>query len=180
MQHYIFKTLLLNLLIIIFLTISCRSGAQVPENASIPIVEPTMPTSACKNDQYPETAPRFGDNSSMSYTQKSNGLKVLDVKLGEDPSVKSGNIVKVHYTGWLEGGCIFDSSYLRDTPATFPIGSRAVIQGWDEGIPGMKIGGIRRLEIPPNLAYGPMGIPGVIPANTTIIFEVSLLEITEQ
>ena len=177
MHNYIHKTVLFNLLLIIFLLVSCRSGAQVPENASIPIVQPTMPTSACKNDQYPEDAPRLGDNSSMSYKQKSNGLKILDVKLGDPPQVESGNIVTVHYTGWLEGGCIFDSSYLRDTPASFAIGSRAVIQGWDEGIPGMGIGGIRRLEIPPNLAYGPMGIPGVIPPNTTIIFEVNLLEI---
>ena len=181
METQIKKNVLWSLLIIVVLmSLSCRSGAQVPEDVSIPIIEPTMPASACKNDQYPETAPRFGDNSSMTYTQKTSGLKVLDVKLGNDPQVKSGNIVTVNYTGWLDNGCIFDSSYLRNTPASFPIGSQAVIQGWDEGIPGMKIGGIRRLEIPPRLGYGPMGIPGVIPPNTTIIFEVSLLEIQEQ
>ena len=181
METQIKKNVLWSLLIIVALmSLSCRSGAQVPEDVSIPIIEPTMPASACKNDKYPETAPRFGDNSSMSYTQKASGLKVLDIKMGKDPQVKSGNMVTVHYTGWLENGCIFDSSYLRNAPASFPIGTRAVIQGWDEGIPGMRIGGVRRLEIPPHLGYGPMGIPGVIPPNTTIIFEVSLLEIQEQ
>ena len=85
--------------------------------------------------------------------------------------------VIVHYTGWLKDGCIFDSSYIKGKTASFRIGRQKVIKGWDEGIPGMKIGGIRRLEIGSKFAYGEEGIPGTVPENATLIFIVELVDI---
>jgi len=94
---------------------------------------------------------------------------------------KSGDVVKVHYSGWIsEGGqkgAMFDSSLKRGTPFTFELGARNVIAGWDEGVALMKVGEKRRLIIPGNLAYGEQGFPGVIPPNAILIFDVELLEV---
>jgi FKBP-type peptidyl-prolyl cis-trans isomerase len=83
--------------------------------------------------------------------------------------------VKVHYTGWLTTGKKFDSSVDAGTPFEFTIGKGDVIKGWEEGVAGMKVGGKRQLRIPPDLAYGERGYPGVIPANATLIFDIQLL-----
>jgi FKBP-type peptidyl-prolyl cis-trans isomerase len=83
----------------------------------------------------------------------------------------------VNYVGTLQNGQKFDSSYDRGTPFSFRLGVGAVIAGWDQGIPGMKVGGKRRLTIPPSLAYGSQGRPPTIPANATLIFEVELISI---
>jgi FKBP-type peptidyl-prolyl cis-trans isomerase len=101
------------------------------------------------------------------------GLEVWDVKEGKGDAAKAGAKLKVHYTGWLTDGEIFDSSVVRDKPIEFPLDG--LIKGWQEGIPGMKVGGVRRLKIPPELAYGARGRPG-IPANSTLVFEIELLE----
>ena len=105
------------------------------------------------------------------------GLQIEDMKVGEGAEVKSGDQVTVHYVGTFEDGTVFDSSRAKDTPFTFRLGAGRVIQGWDEGVLGMKVGGVRNLVIPPDLAYGVQGIPGAIPPNSTLFFEVELLQI---
>lgn len=94
-----------------------------------------------------------------------------------DKAAKSGDSVKVHYTGIFEDGTKFDSSVDRGEPFVFTLGIGQVIKGWDEGVAGMKVGEKAKLTIPSEMAYGPMGIPGAIPPNATLIFEVELLEI---
>ncbi len=107
-----------------------------------------------------------------------SGLKYEDLKVGEGAEAKSGDRVEVHYTGWLENGTKFDSSVDRGKPFPFPLGAGRVIKGWDQGVAGMKVGGKRKLIIPPALGYGDRGAGGVIPPNATLIFEVELLKIT--
>ena len=103
-------------------------------------------------------------------------VKIEDITLGEGEEVKSGDTVVVQYRGTLTDGTQFDSSYERNEPFTTRIGVGDVIQGWDQGIPGMKVGGKRKLTIPPQLGYGEQ-VNGAIPANSTLLFEVELLEI---
>jgi len=102
-------------------------------------------------------------------------LKIEDIKIGTGVVAKPGEIVRVHYTGWLEDGTKFDSSVDRNQPFEFPLGQGFVIQGWDKGVDGMKVGGVRKLTIPASMGYGERGAGGVIPPNATLIFEVELL-----
>jgi len=105
------------------------------------------------------------------------GLKYVDLKIGEGAEPKAGQTVIVHYTGKLEDGKKFDSSLDRNEPLSFTIGIGQVIKGWDEGVMTMKIGGKRRLIIPPELGYGSRGAGSIIPPNAILIFEVELLDI---
>jgi FKBP-type peptidyl-prolyl cis-trans isomerase len=102
-------------------------------------------------------------------------LKIEDLQVGTGDEAQKGKTVSVHYTGWLENGTKFDSSHDRRQPFSFPLGAGHVIRGWDEGVAGMKVGGKRKLTIPPDLGYGARGAGGVIPPNATLIFEVELL-----
>lgn len=104
-----------------------------------------------------------------------SGLKYIDQTIGDGAEAVAGKMATVHYTGWLESGTKFDSSVDRGQPFPFPLGAGRVIKGWDEGVQGMKIGGKRRLTIPPDLGYGARGAGGVIPPNATLIFDVELL-----
>ncbi len=106
-----------------------------------------------------------------------SGLKYEDLVEGNGDAARPGQAAKVHYTGWLTNGNKFDSSKDRGTPFSFRLGAGEVIRGWDEGVTGMKVGGTRKLTIPPNLGYGARGAGGVIPPNATLIFEVELLEL---
>jgi FKBP-type peptidyl-prolyl cis-trans isomerase len=107
-----------------------------------------------------------------------SGLEYEDLKEGQGPAAKAGDMVEVHYTGWLKAdGKKFDSSVDRGKPFVFQLGARRVIAGWDEGVAGMKVGGKRKLIIPAKLAYGADGRPPVIPPNSDLIFEVELLAI---
>ena len=107
----------------------------------------------------------------------SKSLQIEDLVEGSGEEAKTGQRVKVHYTGWLTDGTKFDSSVDRAQPFIFPLGGRKVIQGWDEGVVGMKVGGKRRLTIPPHMGYGARGAGGVIPPNATLVFEVELLSV---
>src|SRR6476646_2776993 len=102
-------------------------------------------------------------------------LKIEDIKVGDGQEAKSGDRVTVHYVGTLTDGKKFDSSRDRGQGFTFNLGAGQVIKGWDRGVAGMKIGGLRKLTIPSDLAYGARGFPPVIPANATLVFEVELL-----
>ncbi|MBZ4332277.1 FKBP-type peptidyl-prolyl cis-trans isomerase [Corallococcus interemptor] len=104
-------------------------------------------------------------------------LGVEDVKVGTGAEAVSGKRVTVHYVGTLTDGKKFDSSRDRGQGFTFPLGAGHVIQGWDQGVAGMKVGGIRKLTIPPELGYGSRGAAGVIPPNATLLFEVELLDV---
>jgi FKBP-type peptidyl-prolyl cis-trans isomerase FkpA len=106
-----------------------------------------------------------------------SGLKYIDVKEGTGEAAKKGDSVDVHYTGWLKDGKKFDSSKDRGQPFGFRLGAGMVIKGWDEGVQGMKVGGTRKLIIPPDLGYGARGAGGVIPPNAELTFEVELLKI---
>jgi FKBP-type peptidyl-prolyl cis-trans isomerase len=103
------------------------------------------------------------------------GVEYQTLKPGTGPEAKAGQKVTVHYTGTLEDGTKFDSSRDKGQPATFEIGTGKVIMGWDEAVPGMKVGERRRLKIPSNLGYGPAGQPPLIPSNSTLIFDIELL-----
>ncbi len=104
-------------------------------------------------------------------------LIIEDLLIGQGGEVKSGDTISIHYLGTLPDGTKFDSSYDRGQPFQTQIGVGQVIQGWDQGILGLKVGGKRRLTIPYQLAYGEFGIPGVIPPKATLIFEVELVSI---
>ncbi len=104
-------------------------------------------------------------------------LKIEDLVVGAGAGAKAGDTISVHYTGWLENGVKFDSSLDTGEPIEFALGQGAVIDGWDQGLVGMKVGGKRKLTIPPALGYGADGAGDLIPANATLIFEVELLEI---
>lgn len=128
------------------------------------------------------TLPTYGEKKMSTATNETmvtppSGLKYIDIVEGTGPSPVAGKIVTVHYTGTLEDGTKFDSSVDRNQPFRFPIGQGVVIKGWDEGVMSMKVGGKRKLIIPSNLGYGSREIPGVIPANSTLIFTVELISI---
>lgn len=104
-----------------------------------------------------------------------SGLVYEDIVIGNGKMAEPGLQVNVHYSGWLTDGTPFDSSVERGQPYPFTLGRGEVIAGWDEGVKGMRVGGKRKLTIPPDLAYGPQGMGGVIPPNATLVFQVELL-----
>jgi FKBP-type peptidyl-prolyl cis-trans isomerase FkpA len=116
----------------------------------------------------------------MSLVTTDSGLQYEDIKPGTGAEATAGKQVSVHYTGWLQNkdgsaGTKFDSSKDRNDPFGFSLGGGQVIRGWDEGVQGMKVGGVRKLIIPASIGYGARGAGGVIPPNATLIFEVELL-----
>ncbi|MEW5739739.1 MAG: FKBP-type peptidyl-prolyl cis-trans isomerase [Myxococcota bacterium] len=106
------------------------------------------------------------------------GLTIEDLKQGAGAEAKAGQNVSVHYVGTLTDGSKFDSSRDRGSPFQFRLGAGQVIKGWDQGVAGMKVGGLRKLTIPPELGYGARGFPPVIPGNSTLVFEVELLGVS--
>jgi FKBP-type peptidyl-prolyl cis-trans isomerase FkpA len=116
------------------------------------------------------------DEAGMTTTP--SGLKYKDVNIGSGAEAQAGDLVSVHYSGYLTDGTKFDSSVDREQPFQFQLGAGNVIAGWDEGVAGMRVGGKRQLLIPPELGYGANGAGEAIPPNATLFFEVELLEIT--
>ena len=119
------------------------------------------------------------ESTVMPSTTTASGLVFEELTVGSGNAATAGQKVSVHYTGWLSQngnkGTKFDSSVDRGEPFEFPLGKGHVIKGWDEGVAGMKVGGKRKLTIPPQLGYGARGAGGVIPPNATLVFEVELL-----
>ncbi|HUZ89170.1 MAG TPA: FKBP-type peptidyl-prolyl cis-trans isomerase [Candidatus Acidoferrales bacterium] len=118
----------------------------------------------------------FGLSGPASTTADS-GLTISDINPGEGAEAQSGQTVSVHYTGWLSDGRKFDSSRDHGSPFSFGLGQKMVIAGWDEGVVGMRVGGKRRLEIPPHLGYGERGAGRLIPPGAQLIFVVELLAV---
>jgi FKBP-type peptidyl-prolyl cis-trans isomerase FkpA len=122
-------------------------------------------------------AARADDKKDSKVVTTDSGLKYEDLKEGTGDAAKKGDTVQVHYTGWLKDGTKFDSSLDRKEAFSFTLGKGMVIKGWDEGVAGMKVGGKRKLIIPPELAYGKKGAGNVIPPDAELTFEVELLKI---
>ena len=118
----------------------------------------------------------------MTSIKTPSGLVIEDLVVGSGDAAAAGQRVSVHYTGWLseagKAGAKFDSSKDRGEPFMFSLGRGEVIRGWDEGVNGMKVGGKRKLTVPPELGYGAQGFPGAIPPNSTLVFEVELLGVS--
>jgi FKBP-type peptidyl-prolyl cis-trans isomerase FkpA len=116
----------------------------------------------------------------MTQVTTASGLVYEDLVTGDGTEVTGhGQTVIAHYTGWLADGSKFDSSHDRDEPFSFPVAREYVIKGWDEGVVGMKVGGKRRLTVPPELGYGAAGAGSVIPPNATLTFEIELIDVSE-
>jgi FKBP-type peptidyl-prolyl cis-trans isomerase len=134
--------------------------------------------SACggSGDAAGEAGDKFAVDSA-ALTAMPSGLRYQDLETGSGAEAAPGQVAVVHYTGWLTDGTKFDSSRDRGQPFSFPIGAGQVIAGWDQGVAGMKVGGRRKLVIPPDLGYGAGGSPPVIPPSATLVFDVELLEV---
>ena len=130
-----------------------------------------------KVDSSTENIEGISEYNANDIVTTESGLRYVIVAEGDGDMPEDGQIVVVHYTGWLEDGTQFDSSLDRGTPFEFPIGQGSVIPGWDEGVATMKVGGTRQLVIPSDLAYGDTGAGATIPPGATLIFEVELLDL---
>jgi FKBP-type peptidyl-prolyl cis-trans isomerase len=157
-----------------------RTEATPPPAATAP--KPEAPAAAPKQggatvqeSAAVQAARKLGTPTDKPVVTLPSGLQYIEVKEGEGEAAKAGDTVRVHYTGWLENGTEFDSSLKRGQPFVFPLGAGRVIRGWDEGVAGMKPGGVRKLIVPSDLGYGARGAGSVIPPNATLIFEVQYL-----
>jgi FKBP-type peptidyl-prolyl cis-trans isomerase FkpA len=149
---------------------SLRFGSRLLLAACLAAGAVALPGSAQSNNTPGESKREAGKE-----VVTSSGLKYEDLEVGKGAEAKAGMVVEVLYTGWLANGAKFDSSRDRGAPYRFKLGAHQVIRGWDEGVPGMKVGGKRKLTIPSELGYGKQGAGGVIPPNAILIIEFELL-----
>ncbi|HEY9886943.1 MAG TPA: FKBP-type peptidyl-prolyl cis-trans isomerase [Candidatus Obscuribacterales bacterium] len=163
---------------VVLVVAQVTGGAKdaIAANLSEPAVT-TVQIAQTAEDLTPEAAPAATETSEETFVTTDSGLQYEDIVVGTGAMPQAGQKVTVHYTGTLEDGTKFDSSRDRNRPFSFNIGVGQVIKGWDEGVASMRVGGQRKLVIPPELGYGTRGAGGVIPPNATLIFDVELLRI---
>ncbi|MCJ7510028.1 MAG: FKBP-type peptidyl-prolyl cis-trans isomerase [Dehalococcoidia bacterium] len=156
--------------------VACGGGGE--EARPTPTKPPTAATPTTLTTPTAQATQAQGGIPAVSGTPTvtATGLQIIDIKVGTGASPQTGQTVEVHYTGWLADGTKFDSSVDRGQTFSFVLGGQ-VIKGWNEGVASMKVGGQRRLIIPPALGYGTSGAPPRIPANAQLIFDVELLSI---
>jgi peptidylprolyl isomerase len=171
------------LVCVVVLVVAQFTGRGQEAVAALPLTEPSA-TEVNLSQTLAEASNPSSSNAADLMTEANqdavttpSGLQYVDLVEGTGATPQKGQTVSVHYTGTLENGRKFDSSRDRGQPFEFPIGAGRVIKGWDEGLSTMKVGGQRRLIIPPELGYGSRGAGGVIPPNATLIFDVELLGI---
>jgi FKBP-type peptidyl-prolyl cis-trans isomerase len=140
------------------------------------IDDPPPPKTPVADDTVDNTGPTLPTSSHDSHPAK---LEIEDVVVGQGAEAKVGDAVRVDYVGKLENGTVFDSSIERKTPFAFILGEGKVIKGWEQGVVGMKVGGKRKLTIPPQLGYGAAGSPPNIPPNATLYFDIELLNVAQ-
>ena len=154
---------------------ACQAAGKNPDNVEIPVMAPTVDASLCQNDVYPSDAPVFADVTSDQLEGTADAVKVFDRVVGEGTPPTIEDLVTVNYTGWLEDGCVFDSSYTRGSSTELLL--VALIPGWRQAMLTMAPGGVRRVEIPPDFAYRELGSPPVLPPNATLTFEIELVSV---
>lgn len=173
-KNYFFVTLFLAILVVggTFYLLGSNKTSSNPALDGQPQIGTSQAPQASPNIE--ATAKPTATGSAQT---KMEGLKIEDEKVGTGDLAVAGKKITVNYTGTLTDGTKFDSSYDHGTPFAFNLGAGEVIKGWDQGFAGMKVGGKRKLTIPPELGYGANGAGGVIPPNATLIFEVELLKV---
>jgi FKBP-type peptidyl-prolyl cis-trans isomerase len=163
---------------------ACTNLTEPPTQDNI-VTDPALAQAAAASAKPAASAPKPQPTAAPTPTPTAPAvpekpLAKTDIVVGKGQEAKSGDTVVVHYEGRLENGEKFDASKDHGQPFTFKLGAGRVIKGWDDGVPGMKIGGKRKLVIPPSLGYGARGAGAKIPPNSTLVFEVELLEIKAQ
>ena len=166
---------------------ACKSAPEAPKTPPAPATAPAAQAQPAAPAAQPATAPAPAaaqpaavaakEATPMEMVTTPSGLKYQEIVVGTGAQPQVGQTVVVHYTGWLTDGKKFDSSVDRGQPFKFVLGRGMVIKGWDEGLSTMKVGGKRKLTIPPELGYGPRGAGGVIPPNATLVFDVELIDV---
>lgn len=163
--------------LLLFAAGACVPADEAEPPADGPASEPVMPADGAAGGAVADTYAADLNIDLATMTRSETGLYYQDVVVGDGASADAGRTALVHYTGWLPDGAEFDSSRDGDEPLEVVIGEGRVIDGWEEGLRGMRVGGQRRLVIPPDLAYGSQGTGGVIPPDATLVFDVELVEI---